>query len=345
MAILKALDPATNAFAQALQRNRQRCNTLFRMQRHQHPHLDGKVLNQWLLDVIEPVVRELVDQGVDANELSLAFFELSLELAVHRQLGTQRDDSMRRLWTRLIPRWGQRLKSDAAAQVGKLINASLFMRQFGNSAVDLWLDLMEQATVLEMNAVDLFEFGQVNSWRCGAAQFRQSALDLCQSMRADSLVLLFGDRVDWTVANAKKEALTRMNSDPWWNANKLAEDRSLKLVNRIDGYRGFGGHFQAPPIVQLQGTDFAISDGHRWWRLYADCYGHNLQRFDYKNEDFEPLEIRPPWKCKLDGSPIECDSEELIPPDWKSARSVAANPTTLVYTTPFSHQLMLVAKS
>lgn len=333
----------TGPLAAALERGRERYNVAFILARRANRRLDPRELGDHLKTLVDPMVRAVdavAPQSVDT--VTQALFDLSLELMGQDYLGpTPRFPDIIRFWRDLLPRAPVLLAQNPARLAGAISNAgyNLSRQETGNS--DLWLKIMVAAVPLCSDLELYLKVGQVAAWRCGLAQFRSSSLEIWQTLPDPLARIALGFKPDADVL--VKTDLTELLTDPWRHPKHAGKkpDRTLRLVAKVGGFRGFGQEFVTPPeVTTAKGVLYAF-DREFCYSLYADCFGAVTERYgpDLPAE----VENRPGGFTIKQNGTVTKSGQSTTFPELARASSYAATEHTLAVTVAHSYKVYLVA--
>ena len=295
---MKPRDVLVGPFARALERRREWFNTRFAMARFELRRLDGDALLDFLRERADPIVDAAfaADPGADEQALDRvidALFEAALEL-VGRDL-VARAPLVTESWSALLPRAAHLLRREPTRVTRSISNAVYGLTdELSESATRDWMHTMTDLAPRFETVDPWLACGCVAAWRAGLAHYREGALDACRALGSDVVARLLGVDAD-TGAEALVEA---MAADPWFDpARSAAGDRKPAVVALAGGFRGFGGPFQAPPVVERRGGGLFAVDGERCFRLHADVYGAVLRPTARSTEP----ESAGPWSLYRNG--------------------------------------------
>lgn len=329
--------------ATALEKDRDRYNARFALARRRNRSLDPDDFARILIETVDPLVRAAAKEAPDCAEaVAEALYDLSLDLLVKDCLGPKpRFPAVAEVWRELLPLTPELLAQDPRRLVAALSNAAYNIeaeRSGGNVA--LWLKIMTRAAPLCRGLEAYLQVGQVAAWRAGLAHFRESALEVWQSLPEDLAYAGLGlnDSKDRPGLEELKEKL----ADPWYSPHdNSGRKRKMKIVARIGDFQGFGGLFSSPPDVTAADGVIYVFDREYCWSLHADCFGSVLRRF---GSDLPENAGGDQGAFKLDSKGrVENDGAANTFPELKNAAAFASNQHTLAVTLPRSHRVWLVA--
>jgi hypothetical protein len=135
---------------------------------------------------------------------------------------------------RLLPPLA-RLASRAPARVlASLANALHQIGTTPGARVDAWVDALEALGPACPDADVLLRLGQVLAWRAGLAHYRSGALAVARALPEE----LARRALELPAGADVREAIERLDSDPWFAPGAPA---GLRSVARVGAFRGFGG--------------------------------------------------------------------------------------------------------
>jgi hypothetical protein len=333
----------TGPFADYLRANRERLNSLFLMERHIRPALEGRAFIDLLRTTIAPLADAIAHvEPSSTGETLETLYILALDLLGQELLGGKsRYPFITQGWQMLFPSLAKHIAAAPRQVTGALTNALYNLSLTPGARPAEWLETMSAAGPRCSDVETLLRLGQVAAWRAGLAHYRYGALDLC--MKLEPALACAALRIAPIITPASMDpVLERMTVEPWLDPAEAAEPRSrrseLTLVARVGAFRGFGGLFLAPPLVGAAGSQFIVRDGDNRWLLTADFFGATFHRSDTSkvSQGSGPFQLDRSGKVTL-GRASKVFSE------LADFTSVAANENTLAVTSPLSHAVYLVA--
>jgi hypothetical protein len=340
----------TGPFASVLAERRARFNGLFAEARLARPTLDGDAFKDVLARLVAPLVERVaaVDPA-QAGPVADALYVLALDLTGRDLLGPRaRHPAVLQGWTWLLPELAPRLAEAPRRLPGAVTNALYHLALTPGARPDDWMLAVAELSPLCADVSELLAAGQVAAWRCGLAHFRLGALDVCARLAPPVAALALG--LDAPPADLQL-ILRRLRADPWLDPRRAAAPADgepyLRLVARAGAFRGFGGHFIAPPTVTCPGGLFVVGDGERLWTLTADRFGATFHRLEAMPGAGEPppapADPAAPGVRITRSGKISWGKASAVFPELESHLSHAASAHTLAVTTPLSHAVFLVA--
>lgn len=289
----------TGPLAAALSRRRDDYNARFRRARAAAPHIDAEAFSAHLSERIGPAVdaAAIPDPG-SADRVTSALYDLSLELFASDLLGPRaRYPAIPEAWRRLLPVLPELVRLEPRRVAASITNAVFVLSCAPGARPGEWIEALELASAsAAIDSLDTFlAAGRVAAWRAGLAHLRARALSTARGIPAGvaRACLRLPDLPDDQIP-AILDALER---DPWLDPSAPADParRVLRAMGHAGEFRGFGGTFDAPPVVEgtvlvertgpVEGTGaaaggasetFLVRDGQRRWALCADRFGSSL---------------------------------------------------------------------
>ncbi len=330
-------------FADALAEHRSRFNAQFAAARRARPRLDPAAFQQVLRALVAPLVAAAhVFHPERTSTTTEALYPLALELAGQDLLGpAARWPAVVAGWSVVLPRLG-RWVAEAPRRIPAAVTNALYRLSVTPGARPAeWAEALLRLAELEPDGDTLLRAGQVAAWRAGLAHYRAGALALARALPAPIAGAALGQPPD---ADALPLVIDRLAADPWLTpaaaAARPAGARRLAVVAQVGAFRGFGGLFVRPPIVEPAGAHFLVSDGDGVWLLTADACGATWHRVTQAPSQAGAS----PFRLLKDGT-VRAGGQSLNFPSLADATSSAGNATTLAVTGPLTHAVSLVAWS
>lgn len=331
----------TGALAARLADQRDRYNVLFAQARHVRPTLSAAAFAEVLETTLAPVVNAVPATAVPAVTDTL--YDLALELLSQDLLGpASRYPLITRGWNVLLPALVSWVAAHPRRVAGALTNALHQLAVTPGANGEAWMRALLNVAPHCHSADTLLQVGQVLAWQAGLAHYRASALPVAAHLPVEVAGLALG--IDPAQVPA---ALAVLSGNPWLTPAQAAQggglaNPQLTLVRQAGGFRGFGGPFVSPPVAQVHGGVFLLTDAQATWWLCADAFGSTWHRaqpppaanpgladtpFAFTGKKAQHL----PSGARLDLSP------------WSPIASVVSDGTTLVVTSSHSHLVFLFA--
>jgi hypothetical protein len=231
------------------------------------------------------------------------------------------------------------MAADPLLFAGSITNALYKFGLVPGSRPADWIRIMLSLGQREAQLQPLLDAGRVAAWRCGMAQYRRQALDLCDGL--DDQTVRIALDVPAEVTEPVGGIVTRLRTNPWAGIGAGPGDASLQVMRSVGGFRGFGGPFIRPPYVSSAAGHILAGDGEQWWTVYADCFGTALVRGGSG--------ILPPAERAT--SPFHLDANGSVQSGSRRARfeqlhdilAVAETDHTLAVSVAYSHRIFLIA--
>jgi hypothetical protein len=353
-------------------------NARFQRARRRYPRLDAGVVLDRLRDIL-PVMAGAGEAG--SAELLSTLFDLLILHAGRGRLGHDGRGSETGLDVLLnvtFPKLRRLLLTRPRQLPGALSNA---VENLGERGAEFARDLAGAAEGLG-DAGQLLDAGAVLAWRLGDARLRAPALEIAGRLPPRVVLALLG-RPEWPDAAAPL-ATAALAAEGWrgldglFTAQTLAELASASrdrteairrdlaaapggppstwvLAGRLGDFRGFGGHFDEPPVLLDAG---AHGNRHRVWvrasgtayRIDADVFGWVCRPDPTADFPVAPAPAKPkkrPVKTSLlralGGGSIEADGAFAELPTLAGATSYIARDSVVAFTRPDSFRVRILA--
>ncbi len=324
-------------FADLLESRRSYFNQRFLQARWESPGLDPSAFLRLVGEVLDPLVVRLAEENQPDKLPGVveSLYDALLTLYERNLLGERRlIGSVQQVWTDLLPSIPQHLMAETEKVVAAVCNAVVHLSFHAGADHDLWMRKMQ---VLGSTAADvdtLLTAGQVLAWRCGMAQYRQSALGLAETLDEKILSTIF----DLPQTTKPENALTAMVQDPWWRPGEKAVE-GLQVGAVVGDFAGFGGVFLSPPWVSANVHHFIAQDRNSTWALFADAYGHAFMPINGRHL---AVSDHPSGLSVSEHGVLTTKFGRLHLPHFTALRSIAALPHTIAVTQICSHRIILV---
>ncbi len=318
--------------------NRGRYNAKFAEARHYKPTLEGDVFADLLRTLAAPIVEAVHQTQPDASDaITEVLYDTALDLLAQDFIGpTSRYPAITSGWTHVLPKLGRFLATNPRAVVGAVTNALYNIAATAGARPGEWMrDLIALADVCD-DVDTLLKAGQVCAWRAGLAHYRADALILAAELPPPIARLALGLPAD--DAQPLGSVIGRLRASPWQTPANPISETQLKVVKRVGAFRGFGGLFIVPPIVEPTGEHFLVTDGEGTWLLTADTFGATFHRMA---KSVSSAKVESPFKLNRSGE-VSVNRLKQGFPELAQATSQAGNANTLAVTVPYSHAVYLV---
>ncbi len=330
------------AFQAALLGNRARFNAKFAEARHYQPKLDGDAFADLLHSLVAPIVEAVHQTNPDSTYIvTESLYDIALDLLAQDLLGPQtRHPVLASGWTYLLPKLARFIAADPRTVIAAVTNALYNLALAPGARPGEWMrDLIAPADHCP-DVETLLKVGQILAWKSGLAHYRASALDRLQTLPPAlarlSLALPADD------PQPLDSIISRLRADSWSRPTLHASHSTpqLQIVKRVGAFRGFGGLFLVPPIVEPAGDHFLVTDGEGTWRLTADLFGATFHRSTHS--DSHSNSHSNSFTLSRSGE-VKTPNAKRHFPELAQSTSHAANLTTLAVTVPYSHAIYLIA--
>lgn len=335
-------DVITGALAAVLEARRDRYNALFAEARQRRPRLAPAAFADVLRVTVAPLAAAVAAAAPERLTPAVdALYELALDLTGQDLLGPgARNPHLVNGWGTLLPGLA-RFVAEAPRGVGGAISNALYnLAATPGARPAEWSGLMLRLAEVSPDAAALLTAGQVAAWRAGMAHYRAGALAVSRTLPPTLVRVALGLPAAPDPVEKLIEALA---ADPWLDLAQRhvpPSARQLRVVARVGAFRGFGGEFLRPPIVEAAGEHLLVSDGEAAWLLVADRFGATLHR----RTGVSTTALRAPFALAKDGT-VKAEGQSVRFAELAGATSHAATPHTLAVTTALSHAVTLVARS
>jgi hypothetical protein len=238
-----------------------------------------------------------------------------------------------------LPKLARFIAADPQMVVGAVTNALYNIAATPGARPGEWMRDMIGLAELSDDVNTLLNAGQVCSWRAGLAHYRADALSIAETLPSPIARLALGLPADDT--QILSSVIQRLQSSPWQSPviNSAIQPTQLKIQKRVGAFRGFGGLFIVPPIVEPAGEHFLVTDGESTWLLTADLFGATFHRSPQVTTSSKP---ETPFKLNRNGE-VNANKVKQTFPELAQSTSHAANAHTLAVTVPYSHAVYLIA--
>ena len=270
-----------------------------------------------------------------------ALYDLSLELIGADCLGAgSHYGVMDLVWSALFPKIPALLSEDPLRVAAAVSNAVYNLEQESSVDTSKWAEQVEKITGLCSDAGQFLDAGKVLAWRCGMAHYRNSAIKLLDNLPEKLILEIIGLSRD--SSGVTKADVIQSLEDPWITPKKIGSGhkKSLKIVAKAGGFRGFGGPFVTPPQVASTPERLYAFDNECCYSIFADSFGVTMQRY---GPDI-PNDVNGSNHFKLDksgkASKGNYSAESKV---FKGYSSYASTEDTMAVTLPRSHQVFIVA--
>jgi hypothetical protein len=266
-----------------LRERRRRLNGLFLQARVTYPGLSEEAFLAHLRETVVPIAEKAYEADSSCIIVVLeTLYEISLRLVAQGLMGPEASHPViGEAWKALLCAHARHLCRDPMPVATGISNALIHLAGIDPSKATKWQETMLQLGTFAGTPLEWLKAGQVAAWRCGLAQYRDSAIKVAATLdpglgaRAIGLFEPVGH-------DAYKTLLDRMSRQPWvtpeeWLAGGPA-GAELKLFAWTGGFIGYGGNFSTPPVPFVRDGRILLRDDSVAWCLEADCFGVALVR-------------------------------------------------------------------
>ncbi len=312
-----------HAFTGVLRTCREEINARFAVMRREFADLEAEAYFHFLRgsgDAVVSAVAATVPGAI--AETGQAVCETGMELVARNLAGPKAPARwLDEAWVRVLVPAARLVSAGPRRVIAAVSNAVHQLASTHGARPAQWISLMEKVAALTDNADVFLRAGQVAGWRCGLAHFREGALQLASALPAEiTNAALDADGGDPAVL------LERLRRDPWFDPS--APSNRARLVARAGTFRGFGGHFAAPPVVSLLNGQWLAGSGGEHWLLMADAFGATFHRV--VGQEMAPPP--PPDRAAV--------AALRVPADCGEVTSLAANGATTAVTASLTHAVL-----
>lgn len=316
-------------FAAFLEAERAALNQRVLDARHSYPDFDSQGFGGFLVAAVDLLLA--TSPAGRERDIGIAAYKLALELTGQKLIVSEmRAANLRFLWSTTAPALMPLLATRPAQVLGMLSNAVIHLETQPGILIPQWIDDMTALAPSITSIEQLAAVGQIAAWRAGMAHFRTGALAAADALPDSLACAAVRGEGPWSRIRA------RLASDPWWRPGPTQiRQRS------IGSFAGFGGPFIVPPEVRPHGDSFVVRAGEHCFVLAADTFGAVLHPAPRAEFDNATGSINGDWS--LNGATLTAGSNRLqleLPADGLAA---CCNGVTIVITSPYTHEIHLVA--
>lgn len=255
-------EPVAPTFQKALRRKASKYNALFAAAQALCA-LDADRFAAHLRDVVAPIVEALATfrEGDQAaiDTLTEVLIRNSIDLMSRGLLASETPSpDIHALYAETLPNLAPFLGDDPGRLITALTTALPLLARQDEALPRHWLQSLVHHCEPCQSTDELLDLGKVLAWTQGMAHFRDSALAVYKTLSKD---------IQNTLPPYQEL------SQRWPNLGEFT------LLGTAGAFLGFGGHFAAPPVLELfQGNLFAF-DGNHYFSIHADRFGATTMRF------------------------------------------------------------------
>jgi hypothetical protein len=248
------------------------------------PNLKAADAYEAIISLVDPVVtRAATDTPGSERAIADGAIEVIFSSLAQRLLDPSgKDCALTFAWQLLFPSISSLMASEPKRVLAELSNAVVVMERIGRAQANSWVFRMVELAPLCANYDELRKLGQVLAWRSGAAHLRESALATADQL-PDELRLR---AVGITPGSLAETTYSRLRADRWFVADPyLGANEAGTIVMRVGSFRGMGGKFRVPPVLNARSGAPTDSDAlaivtceSESWFIQADANGATLHR-------------------------------------------------------------------
>ena len=303
-------------FRQQVLAQREWLNQQFQLWQYQHPHLNGKLVQEFMAQQLAPLLAFEADEA-----LLRGGYTQILHYGALRWL----DDKQYRphlevLWQQVLPLLLPLLKQQPQlwAQLNNLL------AQLPPVARGLWLNQLRNLAPL-CDADNYQQLLVISLWLQGQSQWRGLATQLWLQLPAPLSAQLLA-------AYQLTVPLETLLTQPWWGYHAGDE------VARVGATTLLGGKFGQPPLVCQHAGQLYVQSGELCYRLHADRFGTALERISY-DENLCFITERQQIAHQLNFLALQ--QLAITPADIGAVSSIAMNKHTIALTSSDSFAVLL----
>ncbi|HUQ82159.1 MAG TPA: hypothetical protein VM076_13500 [Gemmatimonadaceae bacterium] len=332
----------STTLASVLRVGRGELNARFAAARVHHPDLDAEVFAEFVRGAIDPLVEAVERVRPDrVTDVALAAYDVALELVGQKLVGySAHTPYVDEAWRRVLPEVAPLVAAEPERLIAAVCNAAHQLSATPGVRPAAWIDVMARLAAQCADSATFLTLGQVVAWRAGMAHFRESALAAAGTI-AESLALA----AIGAPAGRWSEVRGRLAVDPWYDpALPNAEQGAPRVASRAGAFRGFGGLFTEPPTVAMADERLFVRAGTQCWLLTADAFGATFHRATPGELERGRAGSALPKGISVRGTSLTVGGSTVALPDvFEQPSSACASRTTLALTSPYTHEIALVA--
>ena len=225
--------------------------------------LPAQVIAGWMVEVVEPVIIEVVTVNSapeKVHEVVKALYQESLKLIGNGSAIRYKDD-YKNAWLLMAQMPGLLVKFPT--KTISLLNDVLSSFQiYAPEKITEWCNLIKSSSVEIKTIEDFKTIGRIYAWKCGLAHLRMR-LKADFAELSENLQQIVGDNV-----GSDKNTIQYFEN-PWINT-------TTKFEGIQGGFKGTTGFFENPPkLAQIDGNIF-VTDSKTSYAVFADQFGKVL---------------------------------------------------------------------
>ncbi|HRE79854.1 MAG TPA: hypothetical protein PLN52_02340 [Opitutaceae bacterium] len=333
--------------AQLLASGRTDFNRRYAEARLQFPDLNAERFSAVLRELADPLVTaaENVQSGGGAHVVS-AVYDAALTLTAHRLAGADaRLSTVNTAWRDLLPVVGHILVLAPERVLSTLTNAACQLASFSSAQGEEWVKEMTRLAPTTAGVDDLLHLGQVVAWKCGLAHYRTGALAAAARLPDGlaSRIFASSSTVTWPALHQ------RFQHDLWFNPGEQERGPGLSIVRHAGAFRGFGGLFPEPPVIQRWQNQWVARSRDEAWLLTADAFGATFHRISTADLPPPILGVSSflPQGFRLSGTTLSWNSHTLDLASYGRITSCAfaEGSPAMALTARATHHILLIVGS
>ncbi|KAF2336962.1 hypothetical protein [Flavobacterium daemonense] len=225
--------------------------------------LDAHVIANWMVEVIEPIVKAVVAENTapeKIHEVVKALYLESLKL-IGSGMAIRYKDEYKEAWLLLSKIPNLALKFPLKT-ISLLHDVLLNLEVYAPDKTLQWCKLVEVSSA-EIKTIEDFKIvGRIYAWKCGLAHLRVR-------LKADFETL--SENLQQTIIKAIGNPVksNQLFENPWAN-------NSTKFEGVQGGFKGMTGFFEEPPVLAQIGEYIFATDSNSSYALFADQFGKVL---------------------------------------------------------------------
>ena len=252
--------------------------------------VDKQLLGKWIVQVIEPIIRETSKHNPESLPSVFKAFYTGLLQLLGNGLAMTFEQEYRQLWglCNHIPAIAGHAPSKVLKALG---NALVSIRAYQPSKTFTWIGLMDKTIGSCVSLDDLLNCGRMNAWFCGLAHLREKCKAILPNLPVELKSKL---EAHCPVA----QPLEKIFSQSW-----IQKD-APGFIEGAGGFAGFGSGFMQPPLLADAGDYVLAGDSENKYLLFADIFGRVLLPCDpagfHASTNLSPLkEFRKRYKTGI----------------------------------------------
>ncbi|MDQ6469879.1 hypothetical protein RB619_04415 [Flavobacterium sp. LHD-80] len=285
-------------------------------------NLDSHVIANWMVEVIEPIIKAIVALDVASekiHEVVKALYLESLKL-IGSGMAIRYKDEYKEAWLLLAKMPNLAVKFPIKT-IALLHDVLLNLEVHAPEKTIQWCQLVESSST-EIKTIEDFKIvGRIYAWNCGLAHLRIRLKNDFENL-SESLQQTILDAI-----GSSKNA-SHFFENPWAN-------NATKFEGVQGGFKGSTGFFEDPPVLAQIGEYIFATDSKSSYALFADQFGKVL--LPANSVDSTDISLSAKRITNLEKW-LGKNSNEI---DTSAISSVVATRDTLVFTLQNSYFIYL----